>query len=525
MFAVVLACLACLGCFAPHAARAQQGAAEPRFDVLEFVVLGNTVLPVLVVEEAVYPFLGEQRVFADVEAARLALEKAYRSRGFGTVSVDVPEQRVEDGIVRLQVVEGRVARLRVTGSRYFSQGYILEKVASVAEGKVPDFNALQAELGSVNRTADRRVTPVLRAGPQPGTAEVDLTVEDRLPLHGSLELNNRASPNTTSTRLVAGLRYDNLWQRDHSLSLQAQVSPEKTDEVRVLSGSYVVPGGTVGQDSTTFSFIRSDSSVPAGVGDTTVFGRGRIYGLRHQRLLHLAEGRYHALTLGVDYKDIDEQVAAGGDEGFTTPIKYLPFSAAYQGFADDFAGRWQFGAGTVIGVRGLFSTESEFAEKRFLATGGFLVLKGQLGHEYKLGPGWSISSTVDAQFSGQPLVSNEQYVAGGVDSVRGYLEAAAVGDMGLRGSLELRWNDLAPKDWRWLPALRGHLFIDAAALELNDPLPGQLWRFRLAGAGFGLRASGAYRTSLALDAAWALRTLGSTRSGDFRLHASGAVEF
>ncbi|NDF95115.1 MAG: hypothetical protein EB107_04675 [Proteobacteria bacterium] len=36
-----------------------------------------------------------------------------------------------------------------------------------------------------------RVTPSLRPGLEPGTVDIDLTVKDKLPLHGSVELSDR----------------------------------------------------------------------------------------------------------------------------------------------------------------------------------------------------------------------------------------------------------------------------------------------------------------------------------------------
>ena len=105
---------------------AAQGAPEaaPRFDILEFEIEGNTALPATAIEKAVMPYMGPQRNLDDAEAARAALEKAYQSAGFLTVFVDLPEQRIDAGVVRLKVLEGRIERLYVTGSRYFDQGEI-----------------------------------------------------------------------------------------------------------------------------------------------------------------------------------------------------------------------------------------------------------------------------------------------------------------------------------------------------------------------------------------------------------------
>ena len=112
------------------------------------------------VEQAVMPFLGPERTLADVEKAREALEKAYQSAGFLSVFVDIPEQRIEGGVVRLRVVEGRIDRLAVTGSRYYDQGFIRQGVPALAPGTVPDFNQLQAQLGALNREAGKTVIMV-----------------------------------------------------------------------------------------------------------------------------------------------------------------------------------------------------------------------------------------------------------------------------------------------------------------------------------------------------------------------------
>ena len=508
---------------APAPATTPEVAPVAHFDVFEYRVEGNTVLPTERIERAVYPFLGEKRTVADVESARAALEAAYRAAGFGTVLVDTPEQRVTEGVVTLQVVQAPVARLRVIGSRYYSQGRILEKVPALAEGQVPNFKAATEQLATVNRSADRRVTPLLRPGKAPGTTEVDLTVEDKVPLHGSVELNDKYSPNTTRTRLLASLHYDNLWQLEHSIGVQVQVSPEDTSQVRVIAGSYNVP---VDGGLWVFSAIKSDSTTVAGVGGTTVFGKGSIYGLRRVFVLDGNDKLSHTLTAGADYKSFKESVSVGANTGFDTPIHYLPLSLGYSAALSDKQGSWQGGVGLTAAVRGLLSNEAQFADKRFMAQSNFSILKFDIARTQSLPRGLSLFTKLEGQVTDQPLISNEQFVAGGADSVRGYLEATAVGDNALRGSIELRSpNLLAEREGAWLGALRAHAFLDGAGLWLKAPLPGQNHRFGLLGTGFGLRMQARRHASLSLDLGWPLRDAGTTQKGAVRLHASGVFEF
>ncbi len=207
--------------------------------IREYRVQGAHQLSRGEIEEAVYPFLGPGRTPADVEDARAALEKAYKEKGFQTVVVQVPPQSAAGGVVFLQVVENKVGRLRVRGSRYFSLPQIKKEAPSLAEGSVPNFNEVTRDVVALNQLADRRVTPSLRTGAVPGTVDIDLEVQDTLPLHGSLELNNRYSAGTTELRLNGAISYNNLWQLGHSIGFSFQLAPERLDDAKVFSAYYL----------------------------------------------------------------------------------------------------------------------------------------------------------------------------------------------------------------------------------------------------------------------------------------------
>src|SRR5262249_1756350 len=153
----------------------------------------------------------------------------------------------------------------------------------------------QGQIGLLNRGSDRRVTPVLRPGTAPGSVQLELKVEDKLPLHGNVELNDRYSANTSHLRLSGMLRYDNLWQRDHSLTITAQTSPQNYNQVRVYSGSYLMP--LVKDNLLALYAIDSESNVAA-IGTLGVIGKGRIYGTRAIVPLQGTGSYYHNLTLG-----------------------------------------------------------------------------------------------------------------------------------------------------------------------------------------------------------------------------------
>lgn len=496
---------------------APAAANEARFYVGEFQVMGNTLLSPIQIELALTPYLGEDRTVKDIETARQALELRYRDAGYATALVNIPEQDVVDGIVQLQVVEGKVERLRITGARYFSLERMRVQVPALAKGTLPYLPDVQSQLVQLNaRTGDRAVTPVLRPGRTPGTMEVELRVKDALPLHADIELNNRYGANTSKLRLAGGVRYDNLWQREHSLSLQYQTAPEEPDEVKVASGTYL--WRFTGSDKMLVLYgVKSDSETAA-VGTLNVVGRGRIAGVRGIVPLAARPDYSHSLSFGFDYKNFDETIQLQGADTLKTPIDYVNWAVQYNGTAREGTTITRFTGGPNFGMRGVANKPREFDDKRFKAKPNYLYVRGQIEQSRPLGWSTSLALKLEGQITVSPLISNEQFSAGGVQSVRGYLESSALGDDGVAGSLEWRTPSFAQHMSDKVKELTVLVFVDAARLRVRDPLPSQQADYELYGAGVGLRFGAWDAFTAELDWAFPLRDEAAVTSGDEQVH-------
>lgn len=511
------------------AAVAATASAGPVFDILEFDIGGNTVLSSKVIENTVYPHLGYDKGVADVEAARAALEKAYQDNGYLSVTVTIPEQPVTQGVIRLQVTEGSVERLIVSGNKYTSRSDIRAQVPALAAGSVPHFPEMQEQLGGLSRTPDRKVTPLLRPGRNLGKLEVELAVEDQPPFHGSVELNNKQSPSTTSTRLETSLRYDNLFQKQHSFGLNYIVAPQDPDEVNVLVTSYTAP---LNEKFSLSGFLLKSNSNIASTFDSGVVGKGTVLGLRLNRALPGlgdAPTFFHSFSLGFDHKDFKETQNTLGVDSKNAPLKYTPLLAQYTFGSFSESGDM---IGNLIFLANLRSSDprmvdcagielEQFACRRFGAQENFSIIRGDLSWSRRLA-GWEGSMRGDFQTTNQPLVSNEQFLAGGAESVRGYLEGEAAGDAGLRVRSHVQTPSLIDVDPY---SLRGVAFFDAARLKLKDPLPGQTGSFWLSGTGLGLRLKAPYGMQFSLDWARALSDGPITDKGDHRVHVRLSTTF
>jgi hemolysin activation/secretion protein len=500
--------------------RASELVVEAGFEIKAFEVKGNSIFPAAKVQDAVAPFAGSGKTATDVENARDALEKLYHNAGYPAVMVNIPEQTLKDGVVKLQVIESRIGRVKITGNRYFTMEKVMKALPSLASGEILYLPKVQEEIGRLNRNQDIKVDPVISPGKEVGTIDVELKVEDHLPLHGYIELNNRASPDTTELRLNAMIRYDNLWQKEHSLALQYQMSPQDPSQVEVGGVSYVLPAPGHEDNQLAFFGIWSDSKTAFGEGFTVV-GKGQIIGTRYAIPLPPYKLYAHNFTLGIDFKHFNEAVGFTTPNGQTTqtPLTYLPFSFSYSAsLPDERGGTTQFNAGLNMSFRGLISDEGEFELKRYMATANYLYATMGIQRTQKLPLGMSLSLKVDGQLSGEPLVDNEQYVAGGMESVRGYRESEAEGDNAIHSTVELSFPSPVEgsRIGKWLQ-MNPYLFHDIAVLTIRDPLPAQARSTTLEGVGAGVRGS-MKNFEYELDWAIALASTSHTESNDEKVY-------
>ena len=459
---------------------------EQHFYIQQYRVHGGGhLLPRVEVEAAVYPFLGPYRTTADVEQARAALEKAYRDKGYQTVTVEIPQQQGQGGVIVLNVMQGEVGRLRVHGSRYFSIEQIKREAPSLQEGQSPNWSQVSHDLLVLNELPDRQVTPSLHAGEIPGTVDVDLNVKDTPPIHGSLEINNRYSADTTPLRLNGSVSYDNLWQLEHSIGFSFQVAPENPQEVKVFSGYYLARIPDVSWLTLMLQGTDQNSNVNT-LGGIGVAGKGQVLGGRAIISLPQQKDFYHSLSLGLDYKHFTQGINTAGVVT-DTPITYYPLSAAYSGTWVGKGYETDLNGSVNLALRSTGSDETDFELNRHGASGDFMHFRGDLSHTRDLPEGFQFFVKGQGQAADQPLVNSEQFSGGGLGTVRGLLESEVLGDNALLGTVELRTPSLSNFLGKTVDEWRFYVFSDGGILTYLDPLPEQPYQYNLASLGAGTR--------------------------------------
>jgi hemolysin activation/secretion protein len=533
----------------------ERNPAEKRFQITSYVVEGNAILEQAKIDSVLQPYKGSDRQFADIESARSELEKAYQAAGYPTVVVMLPEQTIEAGVVKLQVLEGRLVHITVTGNQHYDRLNIRGKLPSLQPGALIYEPTFVKELAAVNGNPDLKVAPVLKPGTEPGTVDLELKVKDRLPVHGKLEADNRGPITTPQDRLIAEVQHTNLFGGDEILTVNTVQTPTDWGAVQNYGASFVYPVrwpdhllAVYGSHSLSNSVLAGSAITVGGGSDVKIAGNATVAGFRYIFPVFPGGANTHQLSVGVDYKQLESTNATfpgGGTAVVLNALKYTPASVAYTGFYPDRLGLTKLALSARGYIAGIIpgGAEEEFARtptnpsgQRRGSTGTFAVLQGGLDRAQPLPADFTLALHVDGQWGSQPLIPAEEYFAGGFDTVRGYLQYQAIGDNAVRGRAELTTPELfaIPIDRLWQRRrsadytirVKVAAFYDAAQLWVQDAAPGQTSLFWLEGVGGGIRVKFPKDVGqLIIDQGIALSDTTLTKRGDTFVHFSVGLAF
>lgn len=488
-----------------------QAVPEPKFEIRGFLIEGASLLGKDEIESAVKPFVGANKEFADVQRALEALERAYTDKGFSAVQVILPEQELDKGAVRFKIVEARIARLVIEGSRFFDEDNIRRSLPSVLSGEPPNINRVADNLRVANDNPAKQTTVLLRGGGEEGQVDAVVRVTDEDPKKYSVVMDNTGTQQTGIFRLGVGFQHSNMFNRDHVLSMQYVTSPSEHDHpnttypttnrnVFIFGASYRVPLYSYG-DSLDVSV--GYSNVNSGVIQNlfNVSGAGSIFGLRYNANLRKWGDVEQRLAFGLDWRGYRNKANAGG-VALVPDITVHPVSLTYYGVVRTGASKTSFNAGASKNLPGGNDGHTAaFNAARAGAEPNYFIMRYGFNHFQAFANDWQMRIGFNGQMTRDRLVSGEQFGIGGADSVRGFLEREVVNDNGYRGTLEFYTPDYA-SSVPFLPAgsrLRTLFFYDWGLTRRYRPIAPELLQSSIASFGLGFRFSRGNNMSFRFD--------------------------
>ena len=448
-------------------------AASQQIYVKEFRFEGNHVFGSGTLAKVVEKYRDRNVSADELEEARQALTLFYVNHGFINSGAVLPDQDLKNGIVRFQIVEGRLTSVNVHGNHWFQSWWLRNEVRRAA-GNPLNFNDLRQGLQLMRENPTiAQVNAELRPGGAPGESLLDMDVKDTQPFRFSLEFVNNRPPSVGSEIVIAHASDLNLTGNNDPLTLdygiaQSDMEGVEFSDLRNIGGSYTAPI-TPWHTTLQLRASKTDSSLveaPFNVLDIT--SDLVQYGATLRQPIYENPTQQFALSLSVD------------DRRITTKLFDLPFSLSpgdINGVEDVFALRFiqEFVDRSqvhVLSLRSAFST----GLNTFGATidphspdGNFYTWLGQGQYIRRLGSSDDLLVLrMNAQLADRPLLSLEQFELGGSSNVRGYLENQVFRDNGVFGSAEFRIPVWMDKDHNSLFAFAPFFDIGCAWNDTNN---------------------------------------------------------
>lgn len=461
------------------------------FKVLKIQVGGNALVSDKEIEGLVKAREGKDLTLDDLKKLALDIQQIYKNKSYFLARVYIPAQEVQNGIVRLQVLEGKLGEVKVEGNRFYTTKFIQDYFAPVAKDGALSYENLQRSLLLLNEFSDLSVKSVLAAGKDPGSTDILLKVEDKKPFHVGVDYNNFGNPYTGENRAGLNVSLGNLATQGDMLAVRAVEAFPSSTTTPFYQAAYSLPVSNKGT-KLNFSYASADMKVGKELDILDIRGQANIYGISAGFPLQRTIAASSDLNLGLVSKSSKNSIfsrPSSDDEIRLLAVGYsrnwfsgrgrniLSFNVN-QGLGEMFGGMKKNDPNRSRGDSGDSFTKFNLDLARIQQLGtNFLILRGS------------------GQVCGSSLVTGELFSLGGVDSVRGYAQTEALGDSGYSVSAELR----VPFSNIKLNSLQGALFVDQGSVSFNKPGQGEKGSQSLFGAGVGLRYSIGENTAFRVD--------------------------
>lgn len=404
------------------------------------------------------PYVGHEVKLADLYTLINQINALYQKRGYMTCRAFLGPQTIHDGVVKIELIEGRTGQVSLTDNHTTREDYVRHRL-SLKKGEVANIHDLNEELLRFNATNDAQLHIVMKAGAEVGMTDYVIAVREPQLYQFGIVADNAGNKSS-------GLYRGGFFWQDRSLTGNRDalfLSTMASQGTKSFAAGYTAPldrmGSKIGVNYTTNSVHITDGALeplevrghsyaydlfvtnPVVTSETVRSEIGLDYGYQHSR----------TDFLGMPWVDDTVQTL----QAFYDQLDYGRSTIWYQKHA--------YAIGKAQTMQG---------DRNF----GKYNMNGLFRKHFAHGQSWTMR--VDGQLSStQYLPSAEMFYIGGMYSVRGYTESLLGGDGGL--SMGLEYSVPVTK------GLEAYLFLDGGRVWGSSAFGDR----SLAGTGFGLKGS------------------------------------
>jgi hemolysin activation/secretion protein len=384
-------------------------------------------------------YLGKEISVADLYAIADALTVKYRNDGYILSRAYVPRQSIENGVARIDIIEGYVDNVRIQGNTSGRPELFRSYIEKIEASRPLQLDVLERYLLLAGDLAGTTVRSVFEPSTQHRGAATLIVTLTTIPFEVQGEFDNRGTKSLGPLQLnLYGALYDlmGLYERN---AFNFVVTPQDAANLQYY---YYQHEETIDSEGTKLTadaaYVREnpgDILAPLDV-------QGRDLVVRFRLSHPFIRLREHNLFAGFTFRYEDSTTDELGARAADDRIRSIAADASYD-FTDAWRGITQFGGEITHGLPILGATpETNPIPTRIGGTSDFTKIDLHASRQQELPDRWSVVLQATAQYSTNRLLASEQFAYGGEPFGRAYDPSEITGDSGAAGSLELRY---APK--------------------------------------------------------------------------------
>jgi hemolysin activation/secretion protein len=399
-------------------------------------VFGSTIFKPEEIEKLTRPLEGRSVTLQELRELAEKITELYLDRGYITSRAILPPQTLTGGLVKIQIIEGRLATVQIEGNKHLNASYISSRIrlgASVPlnPSKLED----QLRLLRLDPLLEN-VEASLRAGEKEGESILIVRIVEANRFGSSFSIDNYSPPSVGSERAGLYLRYRNLTGFGDEFSGNYYKALGDSD---VLDFNYRIPVNAMNGTLQLRVAPNRNGIVLAPFDEFGISGKSKLYEISFRQPLTRSPIQEFAVSLGFSYQTNQTFLQGQGYPfGFGPDVNGMSKTSVIK-FGQDYLrrdpqGAWalrsQFNFGT-----GLFDATVNTPP---IPDGLFFSWLGQAQRVQRLSDSNLLILQADLQLTPNSLLPTQQFIIGGGQSLRGYRQNLRGGDNGFRFSIEDR---------------------------------------------------------------------------------------
>lgn len=379
--------------------------------------------------------LNKKITVTELQAIADKITQFYHANHYILSQAILVPQKIKDGIVTIQVLEGYVAHINVIGMPRRAKELIQAMGDHVLKSSPLRSEVLEENLLLINDLPGVSVKAVLEPSKTPGAADINL-VAQTVPVNGFLSYDNYNTRYTGPHEITTALGFNSMVRPGD----QTQFDFTRTSvfkELYTVDVFHETPIGTRGAKlKFETSIIETDSGFTLKPFD--VIGRTKIYSVVMREPLIRSRDTNFTLRQGFNY--LDSQSSILGTPSYFDHIRTFQVGAIFNN-TDRWKGNNSFTTNLTQGLPLFGSTPGgAILVSRQGASSNFTKVTLQATRLQGLFGRFSLLGIFSGQYSCNPLLTAEQFGFGGSSLGRGYNNSEIIGDKGIAGSVELHMD-------------------------------------------------------------------------------------